>query len=115
MKFTNKLDADFKLKQLRQLESCDTQELTIPAHQHPSPLLCQEVTTALDSNRQLFISVSEKINLDELILVEHNLSDSEVLNTLERCSCRSIPLTCNFVFYTTLMSLPATSILANKM
>jgi hypothetical protein len=84
MKFTNKLDADFKFKQLRQLESCDTQELTIPAHQHPSPLLCTEVTTALDSNRQLFISISEKINLDELILVEHNLSNSEVLTTLER-------------------------------
>ena len=84
MKFTNKLNADFNFKQSRQLESCDTQELTIPAHQHSSPLSCQEVNTDLDSNRQLFISVTEKINLDELILVEHNLSDSEVLRTLER-------------------------------
>ena len=84
MKFTNKLNADFNFKQSRQLESCDTQELTIPAHQHSSPLLFPEVNTALDSNRQLFISVTEKINLDELILVEHNLSDSEVLSTLER-------------------------------
>jgi len=84
MNFINKLNADFKFKQSSHLQSCDKQELTILAHQHSSHLSYTEGITAIDSNRLLFISVSEKINLDELILVEHNLSDTEVLNTLER-------------------------------
>ncbi len=84
MNFTNKLSADIKFKQSSHLQSCDTQELTIPAYQHSSHLSCTEGNTALDSNRSLFISVSEKINLDELILEEHNLSDIEVFNTLTR-------------------------------
>ena len=84
MHFTNKLSTDFTFKKFSQPLTCDTRNSSIQAQQDSSHFMEREVNTAIDPKQSLFISVSEKINLDELILVEHNLSDSEVLSTLER-------------------------------
>jgi hypothetical protein len=82
MHFSNKLNDDFTFKGLGQLSTCDTKEFTIQADHDPSYL--SEMNNSSDPNRSLFISVREKIGLDELIIAENNLSDSEIVAVLER-------------------------------
>jgi hypothetical protein len=84
MHFTNKLNTDFTFKKFNQPSTCDKLVFTIPANKDPSNLLENEVNTAIDSKQSLFISVREKIGLNELIIAESNLSNSEIVSVLNR-------------------------------
>jgi hypothetical protein len=84
MNFYKKLNNDFTLKNLGQLSTCDTQVFTISANKYSSHLIERELKRANDHKQALFVSVREKIGLDELIIAENNLSDVEIVTLLER-------------------------------
>ena len=84
MHFTNKLNTDFTFEKFGQPSTCDTRDSFIQAQQDSSNFLEREVNTAIDHKQSLYISVREKISLDELITAENKLSDSEIVAVLER-------------------------------
>ena len=84
MQFTNKLDTYFRLKEFSQPSNSDTIDSFIKDQQDSSIFMEREVNSSIGPKQSLFISVSKKISLDELIIAENKLTDSEIIAVLER-------------------------------